>query len=133
MSPLVLEGQRSGETANLTDGLHLIGPREMRNKRSVWTVPTKPYPGAHFATFPEKLIEPCILAGCPLGGLVLDPFMGSGTTGAVSLRSCRNFIGIELNPQFVALAQARILDQAPPDMSEQYKSDHTLFEMLEEE
>lgn len=82
---------------------------EYRNKRSVWTVNTKPYKGAHFAVFPFELIEPCILAGCPEGGTVLDPFMGSGTTGMVSLWHNREFIGIELNPEYIKLAEQRVL------------------------
>jgi site-specific DNA-methyltransferase (adenine-specific) len=81
---------------------------ETRNKRSVWTVPTVPYPGAHFAAFPPDLIRPCILAGCPEGGTVLDPFTGSGTTGYVALKTGRNFVGIELNPEYVRLAHERI-------------------------
>jgi site-specific DNA-methyltransferase (cytosine-N4-specific) len=81
---------------------------ETRNKRSVWTVNTQPFPEAHFATFPERLIEPCILAGCPPDGTVLDPFCGSGTTGVVALRHGRKFIGIELNPDYVAMAHRRI-------------------------
>jgi DNA modification methylase len=84
-----------------------------RNKRSVWTVATQAYPEAHFATFPEELIVPCILAGCPIGGTVLDPFSGSGTTGVVALRYHRNYIGIELNPQYVALSEQRIRGDAP--------------------
>lgn len=79
-----------------------------RNKRSVWTVPTKPYPEAHFATYPEELINPCILAGCPRGGIVLDPFFGSGTTGVVALKNGRDFIGIELNPEYIELAEKRL-------------------------
>lgn len=80
----------------------------MRNKRSVWTVATRPYAGAHFATFPPKLIEPCILAGCPEGGTVLDPFFGSGTTGEVATKNGCNCIGIELNPEYVKLAKKRL-------------------------
>jgi DNA modification methylase len=80
----------------------------MRNKRSVWSVATYPFAEAHFATFTEKLIEPCILAGCPENGLVLDPFMGAGTTGLVSSRLNRNFIGIELNPKYIEMAEKRI-------------------------
>ena len=80
----------------------------MRNKRSVWIVNTKPYHGAHFATFPPDLIEPCIFAGSPIGGVVLDPFLGSGTTAAVAKRLARNYIGIELNPEYVRLAEQRI-------------------------
>lgn len=79
-----------------------------RNRRSVWTIPTRAYPGAHFATFPEKLVEPCILAGCPKGGFVLDPFCGAGTTGLVALRLGRKFVGVELNPKYVQMAKRRI-------------------------
>jgi DNA modification methylase len=92
------------------------GKREdsnVRNKRSVWTVATAPYEGAHFATMPPKLVEPCILAGCPVGGTVLDPFTGSGTTGAVAASLGRNFVGIELNPAYVALAEQRIGNSQP--------------------
>ncbi len=83
-------------------------PNGWRNRRSVWTVSTKPYKGAHFATFPTDLIEPCILAGAPKGGLVLDPFNGSGTTGYVALKHGRRYIGCELNPDYVALSVERI-------------------------
>jgi hypothetical protein len=79
-----------------------------RNKRSVWNIPTIAYEGAHFATFPEALVEPCLLAGCPVDGVVLDPFMGSGTTGSVALRLNRHFVGFELNPEYVRLANERI-------------------------
>lgn len=80
----------------------------MRNRRSVWTVSTKPYSGAHFATFPEDLIEPCILAGAPAGGVVLDPFMGSGTTGEVAQNLGRQWIGCELNPAYEPLQRERL-------------------------
>jgi DNA modification methylase len=79
-----------------------------RNKRTVWTVSTKPFSGTHFATFPEELIEPCILAGCPVGGTVLDPFFGAGTTGLVAVKLDRKYIGIELNPEYVKLAKERL-------------------------
>ena len=79
-----------------------------RNKRSVWTVTTKPYKGAHFATFPQDLILPMILAGCPKGGVVLDPFMGSGTTAYVAREQGRKYIGIELNPKYIELAEKRL-------------------------
>lgn len=82
--------------------------KETRNKRSVWSVNTKPYKGAHFATFPPALIEPCVLAGAPKGGIVLDPFFGSGTTGAVAVKNDRQYIGIELNPEYVTLAEKRL-------------------------
>ena len=86
------------------------GVAEMRNRRTVWTVTTKPFRDAHFATFPPDLIEPCILAGCPVGGLVLDPFSGAGTTALVSAKNKRNFIGVEINSQYVAMAKKRLLD-----------------------
>lgn len=79
-----------------------------RNRRSVWTVTTKPFKGAHFATFPPDLIEPCVLAGCPAGGAVLDPFGGAGTTGLVADRLGRDAILLELNPEYAAMAEARI-------------------------
>lgn len=81
-----------------------------RNRRSVWTVTTKPYSGAHFAVMPPDLVEPCVLAGCPEGGIVLDPFAGSGTTLAVAAALGRNAIGCELNPAYIALAERRIKD-----------------------
>lgn len=80
----------------------------MRNKRSVWTIPTHPFPEAHFATFPEDLIEPCIRAGSKEGDIVLDPFMGAGTTAIVSLKLGRKYIGIELNPKYIQIAEDRI-------------------------
>ncbi len=83
-----------------------------RNRRSVWTVATQPYAGAHFATFPPKLIEPCILAGCPEGGTVLDPFAGAGTTGMVARRHGRAFVGVELSPKYAAMARERIATDA---------------------
>lgn len=83
-------------------------PADHRNKRSVWTVPTQPCPDAHFATFPEDLVTPCILAGAPAGGVVLDPFMGAGTTGLVAARHNRRFLGVELNPDYIKIAERRI-------------------------
>lgn len=82
----------------------------LRNKRSVWTVATRPYHEAHFATFPPDLVRPCVLAGCPAGGVVLDPFFGSGTVGQVCIEENRKYIGIELNPEYVAMAQRRLAD-----------------------
>jgi site-specific DNA-methyltransferase (adenine-specific) len=106
------KGYYSGKWAQPSDGKRNDGSfkaiRETRNKRSVWTVTTKPFKGAHFATFPPDLIEPCILAGCPKGGTVLDPFGGSGTTGLVSLKHNRNAILCELNPEYAQLACDRI-------------------------
>lgn len=83
-------------------------PQGTRQKRSVWTVTPKPFKGAHFATFPPDLIEPCILAGSKVGDTVLDPFFGAGTTGLVANKHARKYIGIELNPEYVAMAQKRI-------------------------
>lgn len=81
---------------------------ETKNKRSVWTVTTKPYEGAHFAVFPTDLIEPCILAGAPVGGIVLDPFMGSGTTAQVSQNLNRQYLGCELNLDYESLQKKRL-------------------------
>lgn len=78
------------------------------NKRSVWTVATQPFRQAHFATFPVKLIEPAILAGCPEGGIILDPFLGSGTTGLRAKELGRRFVGIELNPEYCNIAEDRL-------------------------
>ena len=79
-----------------------------RNKRSVWIVNTKPFKEAHFATFPMDLIEPCILASCPENGTVLDPFFGAGTTGITCIKNKRNYIGIELNQDYIDIAKKRI-------------------------
>lgn len=84
-----------------------------RNRRSVWTIPSDPFKGAHFATYPPALVEPCILAGCPPGGTVLDPFGGAGTTGLVADRLQRNAVLIELNPTYAEMARRRIHDDAP--------------------
>lgn len=95
-------GERAtGTNANLRGSLHRIGVRELRNKRDVWTVATRPFKGGHFAVFPDRLIVPCILAGSRMGDTVLDPFIGSGTTGTVALRLQRNFIGCELVRSFI--------------------------------
>jgi len=83
-------------------------PGGKRNRRSVWDVSVKPFKEAHFATFPPDLIEPCVLAGCPEGGTVLDPFFGAGTTGLVAQRTNRNCIGIELNPEYYDIAAKRL-------------------------
>lgn len=79
-----------------------------RNKRSVWTITSHAFPEAHFATHPPALVEPCILAGCPKGGTVLDPFIGAGTAALVADRLCRNVIGIELNPSYAAMTERRL-------------------------
>ena len=81
---------------------------DLRNKRDVWNIAIKPYKGAHFATFPEALVEPCLLAGCPEGGTALDPFSGAGTVGVVCKKKGRNYVGIELNPEYAQLQADRI-------------------------
>jgi DNA modification methylase len=81
---------------------------ERRNKRSVWEIAPKPFPDAHFATFPPELVRPCIRAGCPVGGIVIDPFTGSGTTGEVAIEEGRRFVGVELNPKYNHMAKRRI-------------------------
>ena len=86
-------------------------PGDTRNKRSVWTIPTDSFRAAHFATYPPKLIEPAIRAGCPEGGIILDPFFGSGTTGKRAKELGRKFIGIELNPDYCKLAEDRLAQQ----------------------
>jgi DNA modification methylase len=100
----------TGHSGNFDKNGNLIG-NGMANKKSVWTVTTKPFKEAHFATFPEKLIKPCILAGCPENGLVLDPFMGAGTTAVVARKLNRNYIGFELNPDYIAIANQRIYNE----------------------
>ena len=106
---IAYEGKRTeGNTSGGQESFVSIS--ETRNRRSVWTVTTKPYAGAHFATFPPDLIEPCILAGAPAGGIVLDPFMGSGTTAAVAIKHGRGYLGCELNPAYAELQQERIRD-----------------------
>ena len=89
----------------------VFGGHETRNKRSVWTVPVSPYSGAHFATYPLDLIRPCILAGCPEGGIVLDPFMGAGTTAIAAVVNERQYLGCELNPDYIKIAEQRIQDE----------------------
>ena len=81
---------------------------ETRNKRDVWTINTKPFKGAHFAVMPEALVEPCILAGSKAGDLILDPFSGSGTVGLVALTNNREYLGVELNPQYAEMSVKRI-------------------------
>lgn len=95
---------------NLSSGL--------KNKRSVWTVNAKGYKGAHFAVYPEDLIVPCVLAGCPQDGTVFDPFTGSGTTAVVALKNGRNYIGTELNPEYVQIAEERIKEAVPQTLEE---------------
>ena len=99
------------EPAVYSDAMENAG--SMRNIRNVWTIATQPFAEAHFATFPPSLVEPCIKAGCPEGGTILDPFGGAGTSGLVADRLKRNAILIELNPEYAAMAQRRIEGDAP--------------------
>lgn len=105
---LTYDGKRQGEHGQGQEAFVAI--TDKRNKRDVWTIPTKPFAGAHFAVMPEALVEPCILAGSKLGDLVLDPFTGSGTVAVVALRHGRNFIGVELNATYANIAEQRIID-----------------------
>lgn len=102
-------GKREGEKG--TGQENFVQITEMANKRSVWTVTTKPFAEAHFATFPEDLIVDCIKAGCHENGVVLDPFMGAGTTALVASKLNRNFIGFELNAEYIKIAEKRLRNQ----------------------
>ena len=101
-------GKYHNEGTGLQPHTGLTKEYKTANKRSVWTVTTHGYKGAHFAVYPAQLIEPCILAGSAEGDTVLDPFSGSGTTGEVALKNGRNYVGIELNPDYAALSEKRI-------------------------
>ena len=115
------EAKWAGGAGGIHSGEAHIGTRtkvfgadpQRRNLRNVWTIATAPFPQAHFATFPPALVEPCIKAGCPAGGTVLDPFGGAGTVGLVADRLQRNAILIELNPQYAEMAEQRIRGEAP--------------------
>jgi DNA modification methylase len=102
------DGKYHNEGSGLQPHSGLEKSYEMANKRSVWTVNTKPYAGAHFAVFPTELIEPCILAGAAPGQVVLDPFMGSGTTAQVAQNLGRQYLGCELNPEYKSLQDKRL-------------------------
>lgn len=106
------DGKYHNEGSGLQPHSGLEKSYEMANKRSVWAINTKPYAGAHFAVFPSDLIEPCILAGAPVGGIVLDPFMGSGTTAQVAQNLGRQYIGCELNPAYMELQNIRTAQQS---------------------
>jgi DNA modification methylase len=107
--PTLAQQAGSARVPGKTNGnMKAVGNGETRNRRSVWTVTTKPYKGAHFATFPPDLIEPCVLAGSRPGDTVLDPFGGSGTTAGVAIKHGRNAVLCELNPEYAALVPNRI-------------------------
>jgi DNA modification methylase len=116
--PANFAGKGRGISKNIgLDGITDFGGKKKydeRNKRSVWTVNTRSYKEAHFATFPTELITPCVIAGCPKSGIILDPFGGSGTTGQVAIENGRNAILLELNPEYVKLAEQRIKTTQPP-------------------
>ncbi len=100
----------ASHSGNYAEDGSIIG-EGMANKKSVWTVTTKPFKEAHFATFPQDLIVDCIKAGCPENGIVLDPFIGAGTTGLVANKLNRNYLGIELNPKYIRIAEKRIFNE----------------------
>jgi DNA modification methylase len=106
--PSQVRGEFNGKTQAMPGREAFRAIKEMRQKRSVWTVTPKPFKGAHFATFPVDLIEPCILAGSKPGDTILDPFFGAGTVGVAAKKHGRNFIGIEINPEYAAMATKRI-------------------------
>lgn len=108
-----LEGQYASDGVGYTNGGY-------RNKRAVWDINTEACPEAHFAVYPKELVRYCIQAGCPVGGLVYDPFMGSGTTGIVALELSRNYVGSELNPDYITISDKRIMP---------YKDQFKLFDM----
>ena len=105
-----ISGQKFGETKTVGHDCH-VG--EKRNRRSVWSVAVRPYRDAHFATYPPELIKPCILAGCPSGGVVLDPFGGSGTTAQVAMENGREAILCELNPEYIDIIKKRLASIQP--------------------
>ncbi|WP_210202528.1 DNA-methyltransferase [Alsobacter soli] len=112
--PTLHQQEGSARVPGKTNGnMKAVGRPDKRNRRSVWTIATRPDKGAHFATFPPALIEPCILAGSRPGDIVLDPFMGSGTTAAVALQHGRQYLGCELNREYGPLQQERIAKAVP--------------------
>jgi DNA modification methylase len=108
---LTYEGKRQGEEGTGQEAFVAI--KDTRNKRDVWTIPTRPFRGAHFAVMPEALVEPCIFAGSKPGDTVFDPFTGSGTVAVVALNHGRNYVGTELNPDYATIAHNRITQSNP--------------------
>lgn len=100
------KGKREGQSG--TGQENFVSIKDIRNKRTTWTINPKPFKDSHFAVFPLKLVETPLDAGCPVDGVVLDPFMGSGTTGVVALKQGKSFIGCELNPEYIEIAKKRI-------------------------
>jgi DNA modification methylase len=114
-----LQGDTGAPIQTLSKGggkrWRVIDGQFVRNRRDVWTVPTRPFKGAHFATFPPDLIKPCVLAGCPVDGIVLDPFFGAGTTGLVARQLGRNYIGIDINSEYCKIAAERLKESFPTE------------------
>jgi DNA modification methylase len=105
------DGKRTEGDVKANGQQSFVTINETRNKRSVWIIATQPYSGAHFATYPQELIEPCIKAGCPTNGIVLDPFMGAYTTALVARKLDRHYVGFELNPEYCKIGESRLRKQ----------------------
>ena len=98
---------------------HADENRTGRNRRTVWTIPAQSFAAAHFAVMPQALVEPCVLAGSPVDGLVLDPFAGAATVGVVCRKHQRRFVGIELNPDYARMARGRLGENVVEDEAEE--------------
>jgi len=118
-----IEGVKHSDGGMFTGG-------QTRNKRTVWNVNPRPYSGAHFAVWPPDLVRPMVLAGCPVGGTVLDPFSGSGTTGMVALQEGRNYIGIDLNEDYLNLAVNRVQELPAPQPDTPADDGSTVFDLF---
>jgi site-specific DNA-methyltransferase (cytosine-N4-specific) len=124
-----VRGAGGSSTKLQSEGWNADGKITGRNRRTVWTISTKPFKGAHFAVFPPELPKTCMLAGCPEGGVVLDPFSGAATTGIVAVQNDRKYIGIELNPDYVDLSNQRYADTVVkmPPMTQNTATLESLF------
>jgi DNA modification methylase len=123
----------TGQGTDTSAGNHygrVFGGHETRNKRSVWNVNPRPYSGAHFAVWPPDLVRPMVRAGCPVGGTVLDPFSGSGTTGMVALQEGRNYVGIDLNEDYLNLAVNRVQEHPAPQPDAPVEEGSTVFDLF---